>query len=133
MNELHHALIIEDDTSNSDILNELLKSESVICTIINDPRLVQSHMKEQAPPDVIFLDLEMPYIDGYEVLDLLKSDKNWEAVPVVACTVHVNEVQTARSKAFHSFIKKPFDMDAFPDQLLQILDDKPVWDISQLQ
>ncbi len=129
----YHALIIEDNTSNSEILHELLNSESVICTVINDPRLVQAHVAKQSPPDVIFLDLEMPYIDGYEVLNILKSDAHWETVPVVACTIHINEIQNAKTRAFHSFIAKPLDMDAFPSQLLKILNNEPVWDISRLQ
>ncbi len=129
----YHALIIEDDPNNSDILKELLSSEAIACTTILDSRLIQEYMKRLAPPDVIFLDLEMPHLDGYEVLDLLKSNPEWVAIPVVACTVHLSEVHTARSKDFHSFIIKPIDMDAFPDQIRRILDNEPVWDVSRLQ
>lgn len=133
MSNKRYALIIEDNATNSDILRELLNSESVVCTTIQDPRLIDDYMSRQAPPDVIFLDLEMPHINGYEVLDMLKADEVWASVPVVACTIHVNEIQTARTKAFHSFIGKPLDMEAFPDQIQHILNDEPVWDISRLR
>ena len=133
MTHSYQALIIDDDTGNSEVLYELLSSESVTCKVIQDPRLIQNHMEKQTPPDVIFLDLEMPHIDGYEVLDLFKSDPQWSSVPVVACTIHVNEVQVAKSKDFHSFIAKPLDMDAFPSQLQRILNDEPVWEIGRMQ
>lgn len=133
MTQHYHALIIEDDINNSDILQELLDSESIVCTTIQDSRLVTDYMEKLSPPDVIFLDLEMPYVDGYEVLDQLKSKASWASIPVVACTIHINEVQVARSKDFHSFITKPLDMDAFPDQIQRILNNEPVWDISRLQ
>jgi len=129
----YHALVIEDDSNNSEILQELLNSESIVCTAIQDSRLVQSFMDKIAPPDVIFLDLEMPHVDGYEVLEVLKSNSDWESVPVVACTIHLNEVQTAKSKAFHSFIAKPLDMDSFPDQIRCILNNEPVWDVNRFR
>lgn len=133
MKDHYHALIIEDDVNNSEILQELLMSEAIVCTTIQDSRLIEKYMEKIAPPDVIFLDLEMPYLNGYDVLNQLKADAAWASVPVVACTIHVNEVQVARSKAFHSFIAKPLDMDAFPDQIQRILNDDPVWDVSRLQ
>lgn len=133
MPHLYHALIIEDDPNSSDILKELLSSEAIDCTTVLDSRLIPQVMNKLIPPDVIFLDLEMPHLNGYEVIDLLKSIPEWAAIPVVACTVHLNEVHTARSKDFHSFIVKPIDMDTFPDQVRRILDNEPVWDIGRLR
>lgn len=129
----YHALIIEDNPNNSDILKELLNSEAIACTTILDSRLIQQYMTRLAPPDIIFLDLEMPHLDGYDVIDLLRSDPTWANIPIVACTVHLNEVQNARAKQFHSFIAKPIDIEAFPEQVRLILEDQPVWDISRLQ
>ncbi len=133
MTNQYHALIIEDDVNTSEILQELLNSESIVCTMIQDSRLVENCMEKLSPPDVIFLDLEMPHFNGYQVLDQLKANNDWADVPVVACTNYVNEVQIARSKPFHSFIAKPLDMDAFPEQIQRILHNEPVWDISRLQ
>ena len=127
----HHALIIEDNPNNSEILQELLKSESFICTSVQDSRRVQDMMTKINPPDVIFLDLEMPHFDGYEVLDMLKANADWADIPVVACTIHVNEATIAREKAFHSFITKPLNMDDFPAQIQSILNDEPVWDVGR--
>lgn len=124
------ALIIEDNVISSEVLRELLSSESVVCSTIQDPRIVPEYMRKQTPPDIIFLDLEMPHVDGYEVLDLLKADPDWSPVPVVAYTVHVSELQNARKKAFHSFLGKPLDADRFPGQLSQILNGENVWDIT---
>ncbi len=127
-----HALIIEDTAINSDVLREMLSGEGLTCSVIQDARLIQKQIVEQAPPDLIFLDLEMPYIDGYEVLNILKAHPVWASVPVVACTVHTAEATTARTKPFHSFLSKPLDADHFSDQLKEILDGKRVWDVSRL-
>jgi twitching motility two-component system response regulator PilH len=87
-------------------------------------------MQDNTPPDVIFLDLEMPYIDGYEALDMFKANPTWQNVPVVACTVHVSEFHAARDKPFHSFIGKPLNADQFTEHLKKILSGERVWDIS---
>ena len=126
------ALIIEDTAINSDVLCEMLRGEGLTCVVLQDARMIQRYMAEQTPPDLIFLDLEMPYIDGYEVLDILKNQAGWETVPVVACTVHTGEANTARSKPFHSFLSKPLDADHFSEQLKEILDGKRVWDVSRM-
>lgn len=124
------ALIIEDNRYNSDVLCEFLNSEAVDCSVIQDARSVSDYVNQNPPADVVFLDLEMPHLDGYEILDILKSDDYWKSVPVVACTVHSTEFQTARSKPFHSFLAKPLNADHFSHQLHRILNGEAVWEIN---
>lgn len=127
-----HALIIEDNPANLDVLVELLHGEDVDCTSILDPREVEKVVQTQAPPDLIFLDLEMPYINGYDVLDILQKSTGWSNVPVVVCTVHTSELKNARARPFHSFLGKPLDADRFSDQLSRILRGEKVWDVNPL-
>ena len=80
--------------------------------------------------DVVFLDLEMPNLNGYQVLEKIQAHANYSAVPVVAYTVHLNEIYTAKEVGFHSFIGKPLDADRFPSQIKRILGGSPVWEMS---
>ena len=77
--------------------------------------------------DIVFLDLEMPKLDGYEVLVILKQHFG-NNVPIVACTVHTAEINTTRKLGFSSFVAKPLDTDRFPNQLSRILNGDPVWE-----
>jgi CheY-like chemotaxis protein len=77
--------------------------------------------------NAVFLDLEMPNINGYELFEKLKVDARFKDVPIVAYTVHVSEINVIRGLGFHSFIGKPLDADAFPDQLARILRGERVW------
>lgn len=122
-----HALIIDDDRSNLGVLQELLTLHGITYTAIQDSTKVEAALQTLDTIDVILLDLEMPDIDGYQLLDILKGYPQLADVPIVACTVHTGEVQTARELGFHSFISKPLDVDAFGEQLQQILDGEPVW------
>src|SRR5215207_10197663 len=125
-----HALIIDDNASNLGVLGELLSLEGVSFTKVQDPTKFQSVSKTLSRVDVVFLDLEMPQLDGYKVLELLRADSRYDDVPVVAYTVHVSEINVARDMGFHSFLGKPLDVDRFPDQLARILRGEPVWGIS---
>jgi two-component system cell cycle response regulator DivK len=97
------------------------------CIAVQDVTKLEDMVSELQQADVIFLDLEMPKIDGYEMLDILKNNIGTTA-PIVACTVHLNEINTARDLGFHSFIGKPIKADRFPDQLERILNNEPVWE-----
>jgi two-component system cell cycle response regulator DivK len=122
-----HALIIDDNASNLGVLAQLLTLEGVSYTRILDPYTLPSALAELPETDIVFLDLEFPRTDGFAIFDQLQADGRFAAVPIVAYTVHVSEINTARERGFHSFLAKPLDADAFPDQLARILRGERVW------
>ena len=123
-----HALLIDDNTKNLGVLARLLAMEGVRNTQVQRPRDLVSMIDRIEPVDVVFLDLEMPDLNGYQILQYLKADRRFRSVPVVAYTVHVSEINTAQEMGFDSFIAKPLDSDRFPDQLSRILGGQPVWE-----
>ncbi len=124
-----HALVIDDNSNNRGVLAELLEIEGIRCTEVRDPLLLDNMLSQIAPVNVVFLDLEMPGIDGYGVLEKLKAMPGFANVPVVAYTVHVSEINAARQRGFHSFLGKPLDADTFPAQLASILSGERVWSV----
>lgn len=70
----------------------------------------------EAPrPDIILLDLNLPKIDGREVLAAIKGDDQLKQIPVVVLTTSKAEEDVLRSYALHAncFITKPVDLDKF--------------------
>lgn len=122
-----HALIIDDDAYSIHIMERLLDQEDITYTPVADPTLLDEVLPTLDKVDIVFLDLEMPRRDGYEVLNLLREriDPN---VPVVACTVHTAEIGNTRRHGFFSFVAKPLDTDRFSDQLHRILSGISVWE-----
>lgn len=124
------ALIIDDNQSNADVLEMLLKNEGISSTVVALPRNLPVILDElSGQVDVVFLDLELPNHDGFELLEMLKPDSRLGGAPIVAYTVHTSEINEARQAGFHSFLGKPLDTQRFPDQLKRILDGVPVWEI----
>ena len=124
-----HALIIDDDANNLGIMTEMLAVEGVTATTVQNPTQVEGILKSLARLDIVFLDLEMPGLNGYDVLTRLRASSKAVSVPVVACTVHLNEMNNAHRMGFHSFLGKPLDADKFPEQLARILKGEHVWSL----
>jgi CheY-like chemotaxis protein len=122
-----HALIIDDDAYSIHVMERLLDQENITYTAIADPTTLEEVLKTLNAVDIVFLDLEMPKLDGYEVLAILKNYLETN-VPIVACTVHTAEINNTRRQGFFSFVAKPLDLDRFSDQLHRILNGIPVWE-----
>src|SRR5690606_11974350 len=122
-----HALIIDDDAYNIYVMERLLDKENISYTAIRDLSGLVQLLQEEKSINIVFLDLEMPNKDGYEVIKILKKHLNPQ-IPIIACTVHTAEVNRARKIGFSGFIAKPLDLDRFPDQVERILKGETVWE-----
>jgi two-component system, cell cycle response regulator DivK len=125
-----HVLIIDDNIKNVNVLANLLDDEDISHTEVTNPHRLEQTIESIESVNIVFLDLEMPGIDGYQVLSRIRSDERFAGVPVVAYTVHVSEIHTASQSGFNGFIAKPIDPDRFPDQIARLLRGEPVWNAS---
>lgn len=71
-------------------------------------------------PGLILLDLDMPRMDGREVLAEVKSDENLRSIPIVVLTTSEAEEDIPRSYSLHAnaYVTKPVDFDRFIDVVL---------------
>ncbi|MCL4248821.1 MAG: response regulator [Anaerolineae bacterium] len=123
-----NALIIDDNAKNVAVLARLLAVEGVSSDKVMNPSQLEAVLERMDQVDIIFLDLELPGTNGYQILAWLKSDPRFQAVPVVAYTVHVDEISVAQQRGFDSFLGKPIRYDRFPSQLRRILRGEQVWE-----
>lgn len=124
-----HALIVDDNPYNTEVLEHLLTSLGNSFTTLQDPMRLEDVVTELKQVDIVFLDLEMPKRNGYQMLQILKDDLGL-SIPVVAYTVHTGEMDEARALGFDGFLGKPLDPRRFADQLDRLLAGEPVWEIS---
>jgi CheY-like chemotaxis protein len=124
-----HALIIDDNAENIEVLAHLLKGQGVTYTSLQTTRRLETTLEQMPPVDLVFLDIEMPDRNGYEVLKILRNYLGDQLV-IIACTVYNSEMTKARSLGFNGFITKTLQMQQFSTQLAQILSGQAVWDAS---
>ncbi len=78
-------LLAEDDHFVSDIYKRKLASDGYEVLFAEDGREALKILEENIP-DLVLLDIMMPFVDGMEVLQKMKEDERWKSVPVVMLT-----------------------------------------------
>lgn len=94
-------LLVEDNDADVEILRHTLQQEQVMLTLSRardgDEAMRYLRNKENPRPDLILLDLNMPHMDGREVLGELRVDADLDPIPVVVMTSSEEETDIARS------------------------------------
>src|SRR5262245_19205800 len=113
------VLLVDDEAPARSLLREYLGAESgveVVGECVNGFEAVKSIAERR--PDVVFLDVQMPKLDGFEVLELLESDANAPAAPVVIfCTAY--DAYALRAFEVHAvdYLLKPFGRERLSEAL----------------
>jgi light-regulated signal transduction histidine kinase (bacteriophytochrome) len=129
-------LIVDDNQANVDVLSGLLDVhgyENVMA--LTDPRLVEDVMKS-FEPDLILLDLLMPYLSGYQVMDLIKSMIPADFyLPVLILTADITPEakQLALSQGAKDFLSKPYDLIEVSLRIKNLLETKYLHQQLQIQ
>jgi len=110
-------LIVDDVSENVDILVELLNDYDLV-TALNAKSALEIVKEEDI--DLILLDIMMPEMDGFEVCDILKQDRDTQHIPIIFLTAKdkSNDVQIGFEKGAVDYITKPFN----PNELLSRVD-----------
>jgi putative two-component system response regulator len=103
--------IVDDEPGNLKLLDKLLSSQGYTqLVLIQDPRQVLDHY-HAARPDLILLDINMPQMDGYQVMESLKALGDPLLAPIVVMTAQQgrDSMLKALSAGARDFVGKPFD------------------------
>lgn len=112
------------------LLNKRMDLQHV--TIFEDSYNFLEHVEDLEPrPDIIFLDIHVPPLDGFEMLAMLRGLEWTRQVPIVALTASVmnEEISRLRTAGFNGCLAKPLNLSAFPDMLNRILGGEVIWSI----
>ena len=114
-------LAVDDTPENLDVVKGALGDEYVIKAAING--MIALKIAEKAPPNLILLDIQMPGMDGFEVMNRLQAIKAMQAVPVIFLTGESdNKVkQRAYEMGARGFVTKPIDAAVLSDMVTNIL------------
>ena len=103
------VLVIEDDQAFRDLLRLHLRQAGHTVQTAADPEEGLRSLID-APPELILLDLDLPYLSGFEVLEALRSDPASRKIPVIIVTGHSEEevLDRCRTMGVEGFLTKPF-------------------------
>lgn len=119
---LASILVIDDDVMLLDLLQLQLSGRTVEVRVAEDAVIALRSIID-SPPDLILLDLGLPYLDGMEVLGAIKGDASTAHIPVIVITGQDDENELARARALgaDAVLRKPVRRDDLIDQIFSRL------------
>lgn len=115
------ALIVDDSQMAADSLKQILTLLSVEASTAYGPRQALAVLKD-VTPDVVFLDINMPGVTGFDVLGYLQREPRLQGVPVIIVSSE-NQPETqkrAKESGARAFILKPASTEAIESALKRV-------------
>ncbi|MCX7620829.1 MAG: response regulator [Acidimicrobiales bacterium] len=116
-------LLVEDNPDDVELTRIAMLDAGIEAdlSVVYDGREALRFLRQEAPwehverPDLILLDLNLPQLDGRQLLKMIKDDPELRSIPVIVLTTSVDDHDVSESyrSGANSFISKPADFDLF--------------------
>ncbi|MBI1979513.1 MAG: response regulator [Elusimicrobia bacterium] len=117
------ALVVDDDHEIADLLKMNLNASHFLAKSCYGGIEALKELEKDLP-DILILDVVMPKMDGWEVLQNIKSNAKTSSLPVIMCTAkdQVGDVEKSFHYGAQSFVMKPIVFDKLLKKIGAILD-----------
>ena len=116
-------MMVDDEADQIFTMKKILKTMSDQYELIGveNGAMCLTLLENGELPDLIFLDLMMPRISGWEVFNIIKENPKWKNIPIVFLTARTDEMAVNAGKFLgDAFINKPYDI----NEVLKIIKEK---------
>jgi DNA-binding response OmpR family regulator len=102
-------LLVEDDYDLRDIIQDILEDEGYDVVPAHDGRQALEYLRsaEEPKPDAVVLDLMLPHVSGWEVLDATRTETELGTIPMIV----ISAAERQRPVGVAEFFKKPFNLE----------------------
>ena len=122
-------LIVDDDPVIRNLLIQILEEfqESGVRFLTAENGETAIEIIKREKPDIIFLDVMMPKMNGFEVCDMVKRDPETKDICIVMLTAKGQEIDKQKAKELGAdyYITKPFNIDEIIKKVIDILGIRP--------
>jgi len=117
-----HARLIEKNLRRANIINKVIIVEDGQAALDYLFAVKEKYAEENVLPLLILLDLNLPVLDGYQVLKRIKEDKRTQKIPVVVLTTTDDQREVARCYELgcNVYVTKPVDYERFSDAIQKL-------------
>ena len=111
------VLLVEDNEINQQIATELMQAAGVQVTVVSNGQQALDMLQDAPDPlpwSVVFMDLQMPVMDGHQATILLRQQARFNDLPIIALTAHASVEEGARclAEGMNEHLIKPIDPEA---------------------
>lgn len=131
--EQGRVLVVDDNEMNRDLLARRVRRQGHMVTLAEDGESALELMRSE-PFDLVLLDIMMPKMNGYQVLEYLKSDPNLRHIPVIVISAldDINSVVECIELGAEDYLSKPFNAVLLTARISNCLEKKWLRDQEQL-
>ena len=117
------VLYVEDNASNRKLVSQVLASRKTMELVTAETGAQALELAQRLRPALILLDLNLPGMDGYQVLDSLRAQPWGSDIPVVAVTANAmtHDWERARQAGFAAYVTKPLNLLRFEEVIDALL------------
>src|SRR5262245_26667173 len=117
------ALVVDPDRDTRDLYSLMLADVAHAVELVDDGRIALAKALAK-PPDLVVTDTQVPFIDGYTLCRLLRSDSATSSVPIIVATSEgtVSSVSRARAAGANAVLLKPFSIDPFIATIREVVE-----------
>ena len=127
------CLVVEDNAANFFLVARLLDNLGVHCEWKTSGYEVAEYAGTLESIDFIFMDIMLPYEDGFAAMRKIRQDHTFDHIPIIAVTALATEEEMNKAilAGFNGFLGKPLNPDEFPNQIKKIMAHEAVWDLNK--
>lgn len=117
------VMVVEDDIIVGKLLKHTLTQRGFDVQVVADGRLAISNIQNQNPPNLVLLDILLPFADGFEILHAIRNQSSWQDVPIVMLTSKTQEASVVRAfeNGANDYVTKPFQVEELMSRIRRLL------------
>ena len=113
-------LVVEDNHVNQKVVVAVLRKRGFSIELANDGQEALNKLENSPAFDLILMDVQMPVLDGLEATRLIRKERRWDSLPIIAMTAHAmnGDKERCLEAGMNGYISKP----VHPSLLLSTVD-----------
>lgn len=120
----YHVVVADDNPDHCYLLRSAIARLGIsdLTTFSNGAEVIEYVQRTGRKPSILFIDLNMPVKDGFDVLSALKSQPEWRGIPIIVTTSSEEPTDIAECYRLgaNSYIIKPMSFDAFSEKVQSV-------------
>lgn len=116
------VLVVEDNELNLKLFCDLLRAHEHSVEPVRDSREAVGRARDFAP-ELVVMDIQLPYVTGYELIQQFKADTALRDIPIMAVTAYAGREDEERIRAAgaDAYVSKPISLMKFMDEVNALL------------
>lgn len=113
------VLMVEDEEDTASLLKFLLEQARYEVVHAKDGRQAQELVNTIVPPNLVLLDVMLPFLSGLQVLTVIRKREGWKKVPIVMLTADgsAHDIKRALENGANDYMIKPFNPQELTNRL----------------